>query len=87
MPMLSSSPGGRKKPLVTCQDDRLRETQCSELENHDCENDQLQFDPENMWDLLLQLDLYKSMKPDGIHPRILKKLVDAITKAFLMIWE
>ncbi|KAJ7423231.1 Ubiquilin-1 [Pitangus sulphuratus] len=33
-----------------------------------------------------QLDPYKSMGPDGIHPRILKKSADVITKS-LMIFE
>ncbi|KAJ7406063.1 hypothetical protein WISP_136041 [Willisornis vidua] len=31
-------------------------------------------------DLLLQMDPYKFMGPDRIHPRILKKLADVITK-------
>ncbi|KAJ7426731.1 hypothetical protein WISP_13216 [Willisornis vidua] len=55
-----------------------RGSQYSELEHHDCENDQFPNHPEIVWDLLLQLDPYKSMGPDGIHPRILKMLADAI---------
>ncbi|KAF4803252.1 hypothetical protein TURU_018659 [Turdus rufiventris] len=60
--------------------DRPRGSQCPELEDHDCVNDQLTVDPEIVWDLLLQLDPYKSMRPDGINLKILKKLPDVITK-------
>ncbi|KAJ7415252.1 RNA-directed DNA polymerase from mobile element jockey [Pitangus sulphuratus] len=38
-------------------------------------------------DLLLHLDLYKSMGPDGIHLRILKALADTTTKPPSMIFE
>lgn len=33
-----------------------------------------------MRDLLLQLDPYKHMRPDRIHPRTLQELADVITK-------
>ncbi|KAJ7400850.1 hypothetical protein WISP_00193 [Willisornis vidua] len=68
-------------------DYRLRWSLCPKLEDHDCENDQLSVDPEIVQDLLLQLDPYKSMGPDEIHPRILKELMDVITKPLLMIFE
>ncbi|KAJ7399926.1 RNA-directed DNA polymerase from mobile element jockey [Pitangus sulphuratus] len=55
--------------------------------DHDCRNVQLPVNPEILWDLLLQLDLYKSMGPDGIHPRILKELAEVITKTLSMIFE
>ncbi|KAJ7405416.1 solute carrier family 12 member 2 [Willisornis vidua] len=38
-------------------------------------------------DLLLQLDPYKYMEPDGIHPRTLKELADVTTKPPFMIFE
>ncbi|KFO96513.1 RNA-directed DNA polymerase from mobile element jockey, partial [Calypte anna] len=37
-------------------------------------------DSEFVRDLLLQLDPYKSMGPDGIHPRILREVADIICR-------
>ncbi|KAJ7399959.1 hypothetical protein BTVI_109716 [Pitangus sulphuratus] len=37
-------------------DDGLRGSQCPELEDHDCKNDQLPVEPKIVQDLLLQLD-------------------------------
>ncbi|KAJ7406658.1 hypothetical protein BTVI_64975 [Pitangus sulphuratus] len=67
--------------------DGPRGSQCPELEDHDCRNDQLPVNPKIVWDLLLQMGAYKSMGPDGIHPRILKGLTDVITQHLLMIFE
>lgn len=55
--------------------DRPKGPQCLELEDHECENNELPVDPEHVQDLLLHLDLYKSMRSVGIHPRILKDLL------------
>lgn len=52
---------------VFSTDDGLRDTQCPELENHDCKNNQLPADLELVWDLLFQLYPYKSIGSDRTH--------------------
>lgn len=47
---------------------------------HGCENDEFPVVPEFVGDLLGQMDPYKSMGPDRIHPRILKVLGHAIAR-------
>lgn len=59
-------------------DDTPRGYQCPEMENHDCDNDQLPINPELLWDLWLHLDPYKSMGPGGSHPKVLKGLVGVL---------
>ncbi|KAJ7395326.1 hypothetical protein BTVI_155997 [Pitangus sulphuratus] len=68
-------------------DDRPGGSQCRELEDHDCENDQQPAHPKTVGDLLLQLEPCKSMGPDGIQTRILKGLADLIAKPLSMIFE
>ncbi|KAJ7404802.1 hypothetical protein WISP_143578 [Willisornis vidua] len=75
------------KEISFNMEDGPRGSQCLELEDHDCENDHLPVDHEHVQDLLLQLDPYKSMGPEGFHPRILKGLADVIVKPLLMIFE
>ncbi|KAJ7417642.1 RNA-directed DNA polymerase from mobile element jockey-like protein [Pitangus sulphuratus] len=58
---------------------------CPELENHGC--DKLSADLKLVQDLLLQLDPCKYMGLDGINPRILKELGDAIARPLTMIFE
>ncbi|KAJ7423196.1 hypothetical protein BTVI_10858 [Pitangus sulphuratus] len=50
---------------VFSMDDGPRGSQCPDLEDNDYENDQLPVDPETAWDLLFQLDPYKSVGPDS----------------------
>lgn len=59
-------------PLSFNTDDWPRGSQCPELEDYDCKNNQFPIDPEIVRDLLLPLDPYKSMCPDGIHPIVSK---------------
>lgn len=63
-------------------DDRPMGSQCPELEDHESNNDQLSADPENVQDLLLQMD---PCKPIG--PRILKELFYVIAKTLSMTFE
>ncbi|KAJ7419438.1 hypothetical protein WISP_54013 [Willisornis vidua] len=84
--MYSSDIYGGARPTDRSVDDGPRETQCPELEDHDC-NDQLSVNPEIVWDLLLQVYPYKPIGPHGIHPRILKELADVIPKLLSMTFE
>ncbi|KFV51836.1 hypothetical protein N328_02739, partial [Gavia stellata] len=38
-------------------------------------------------DLLHHLDTHKSMGPDGIHPRVLRELVEVFTKPLSIIYQ
>ncbi|KAF4789422.1 hypothetical protein TURU_151347 [Turdus rufiventris] len=59
----------------------------SQYPDHDCKNDQIPVDPKIVHKLLLQLDPYKSLGPDGIHPRTLKEMANINTKLLLMIFK
>lgn len=43
--------------------------------------------PELVWDLLFQLDAYKSMERDGIRARVLKELADVIVRCLSIIFQ
>ncbi|KFQ29702.1 hypothetical protein N332_06856, partial [Mesitornis unicolor] len=38
-------------------------------------------------DLLHQLDIHRSMGPDGIHPRVLRELAEVLTKPLSIIYQ
>jgi len=42
---------------------------------------------EAVHDLLCHLDTYKSMEPDGIHPSVLKQLVEELAKPLSIIYQ
>lgn len=44
----------------------------TELEDHDCVNDELPSSSELFQDLLIRIDVDMSTRPEGIHPRVLK---------------
>lgn len=52
--------------------DELKASEYPELDDHDCEIDQLLVSSDLEWDVLLQLDPYVSVEPDRINPRVFK---------------
>lgn len=54
----------------------LRGFQCPVLEYYGCENDKVPVNPEVVPDQMLQLDPYRSMRPDGFNLTTLKELAN-----------
>ncbi|KAK4811193.1 hypothetical protein QYF61_019824 [Mycteria americana] len=68
--------------------DRPWTARSSELEDHDCGNSDFPLvDAEIVRDQLYQLNIHKPMGPDGIHPRVLKELVDVTAAPLSIIYQ
>ncbi|KFV53960.1 hypothetical protein N328_06067, partial [Gavia stellata] len=63
-------------------------TQHPELEDRDGEQNEAPIiQVEIVSNLLHHLDTHKSMVPDGIHPRVLRELVEVLTKPLSIIYQ
>lgn len=51
------------------------------------EDDKLTDNPEVFWDLLLYLDVHRSLEPKGIHPRLLKEMGDGTMEPISIIFQ
>ncbi|KAK4811155.1 hypothetical protein QYF61_019786 [Mycteria americana] len=74
--------------LVFNKMDRPWAARSSELEDHNCGNSDFPFvDAEIVRDQLYHLNVQKPMGPDGIHPRVLKELVDVTAGVVSIIYQ
>ncbi|KFO64128.1 RNA-directed DNA polymerase from mobile element jockey, partial [Corvus brachyrhynchos] len=51
------------------------------------QNGPLVIQEEAVRELLRHLDIYKSMGPDGIHPRVMKEMADELVKPLSIIYQ
>lgn len=66
----------------------LLDNNTPEVENRDGEqNDAPVIHNELGNDLLHHLEILKSIGPDGIHPKVLRELVEMLTKPFYIIYQ
>lgn len=70
-------------------DNEPRGSQYPEPEDHElnCENDQLPVNPEVVQDLLLQLNICRSLGPDGLSQRKIDNVMANLTLIFERYWE
>jgi len=64
------------------------DTQPPEQEDRDGEQKETpKIQGEMVSDMLHHIDTHRSMGPDGIHPRVLRELVDVLTKPLSIIYQ
>lgn len=57
------------------------------MEDCDCGNDRLPVSSKLVGDLLINLDAYKFMGPNEIHPKVLRELADVTVRPLSVIFE
>ncbi|KAK4827324.1 hypothetical protein QYF61_016574 [Mycteria americana] len=74
--------------LVFNNTDRPWAARSPESEDYECGNSDFPFvDTEIVRDQLCQLNVHKSMEPDGIHPTVLKELAGVMAGPLLIIYQ
>lgn len=63
------------------------DTKLPQLEDRDREQNEAHTVHEEIGGLLYNLDIHKSMGPDGVHPRVMRELVKMHTKTLSIIYQ